>query len=277
MTNMSMRKSSNKLMLYILLILVALFMVGPFLWLLSTSLKTNTNLYKFPPQWIPHPFSLHNFIGVWTSLPIPRYLWNTIYMTGMGVGLNLVFSATCAYPLAKIDFPGRKIIFGAILSILILPNVAGMIVNFITLKNLHLIDTMFGVVIPSAVNVFNIFLLRQAYSTLPNELADAARIDGCSEFYLWWKIMLPLVRPALSTVVIFEFMTFWNNFLWPIVVLQDPNKYPLAAGLTYLTGQFSYNFGYIAAGTIISVVPIILIFVLFQKQFINGVVGSVKG
>jgi len=267
----------KNVLLYLLMIAIAILMVFPFLWLLSTSFKTPGNVYAFPPQMIPRPATLANYIGVAKMVPIFRYLRNTAIITALGVGLNLTFSTLAAYPLARMRFPGRDIIFGALLSTMIIPNGAGMIVNYMTLRTLHLTNTFLGVVLPSAATIFSIFLLRQAYTTIPKELEEAARIDGASEFFIWWRIMVPLIRPTLLTVVIFDFMAHWNSFIWPVVVMKDPNNYPLAAGLLYLQGQFSYNFLYLAAGTVISITPMIILFLLLQKYFINGVAGAVKG
>lgn len=270
-------KNTKTVLLYAVMTMIAFLMVFPFLWLVSTSLKTASNVYAFPPQLIPTPISFANYTGVVNTVPILNYFKNTVILTAMGVGFNLTFCAMAAYPLARMRFPGRDLIFGALVSTMIIPNAAGMIVNFITIRNLGLANTFLGVVLPSAATVFNIFLLRQAYSTVPQELDEAARIDGAGDIFIWWRIMLPLVKPTLVTVVIFDFMAHWNSFIWPVVVLKDPADYPLAAGLLYLTGEFSSNFLYLAAGTVISIVPIIVIFLALQKYFMNGVAGALKG
>lgn len=272
----SLQKVVRKVFLYIILTLIAIFFIGPFIWLLSTSLK-ETGLYNFPPEIIPRTFTLGNYIYVLNKLDFYRYILNSIFITFFGVLLNLIFSSMAAYPLARIDFPGKKIIFATIISTMMLPNSAGLIINFLTMRYLGLVNSRIAVFLPSSVTVFGIFLLRQNYLTIPKDLEDAARIDGCSEFRIWWNIMLPLIKPGLTTLVIFDFMAHWNSFLWPLIILQDSEKYPLAAGLQYLQGTFTYNFKYIAAGTIISILPIILIYVLLQKYFIKGVAGAIKG
>lgn len=274
---MSAKRAAGAIILYALMIIVALICLGPFLWLLSTSLKTGENLYAFPPQFIPNPITFDNYIKVFDIMPLWNYMWNTVVMTASGVVLNIVFCLITAYPLARMKFPGRNLIFYAIISTMILPNAAGMIVNFITINKLGLYNTMLGVVIPSAISVFNIFLLRQSFITIPREMEDSARVDGAGEFRIFWNIMCPIIKPTIATVLIFDFMAFWNSFLWPIIVLDDPLKYPLAPALSYLQGSLSFNFAYIAVGTIISIIPIIVIFLILQKQFINGMVGAVKG
>lgn len=273
----SAKKAAGSLSLYTLMIIVALICLGPFLWLLSTSLKTGENLYAFPPRLIPNPVTFENYMKVFDIMPLWRYMWNTVVMTVAGVLLNIVFCLITAYPLARMNFPGRRFIFFGIISTMILPNAAGMIVNFLTINTLGLYNTMLGVVLPSAISVFNIFLLRQAFITIPREMEDSARVDGAGEFRIFWHIMTPIIKATISTVLIFDFMAFWNSFLWPIIVLDDPMKYPLAPALSYLQGSLSFNFAYIAVGTIISIIPIIVIFLILQKQFINGMVGAVKG
>jgi putative chitobiose transport system permease protein len=273
----SWRKLAAPLVLYPLLLLTALFSLGPFLWLLSTSLKTGQNVYQFPPQFIPNPISFKNFNDVFRIMPLWHYIGNTVLITASGVGLNLFICTITAYPLARIQFPGRNFIFYAMVSTMILPNGAGLIVNFITIQKLGLYNTLLAIVLPSAVSVFNIFLLRQAFITIPNDMEYSARIDGAGEFRIFRSIMVPMIRPAIATVVIFDFMGFWNSLLWPVIVLDDNQKYPLAPALRYLESSLAYNFPYIAAGTIISVIPIIVIFLILQKQFINGMVGAVKG
>ncbi|KIL37885.1 sugar ABC transporter permease [Gordoniibacillus kamchatkensis] len=273
----NLKKIVTAAVVYALLVFTALVCLGPFLWLLSTSLKVNANVYQFPPQLIPRPVNFKNFADVFRIMPLWIYIKNTVFMTGLGVALNAAICTMTAYPLARIVFPARNVIFYAIVSTMILPNAAGMIVNFIVIQKLHLYNTLLGVVLPSAVSVFNIFLLRQAFITVPGEMEFSGRMDGASEFRIFWSIMVPMVRPAIATVVIFDFMGFWNSMIWPIIILDDKDKYPLTAALQYLQGNLSYNFPYIAAGTIISVIPIIAIFLVLQKQFINGMVGAVKG
>lgn len=263
--------------LYALLILFAIIAVGPFLWLLSTSLKGGENLLAFPPRLLPAEPNLRFYVNVWQAQNMPRYLYNTFVITLWGVLANLALCATSGYALARIRFPGRDIIFFLIVSTLVLPNTLGIVVNFITLVQLGLMGTFTAVVLPNAINVFNVFLLRQAFLAIPRELEDAGRIDGANEFVLWWRIMLPLVKPALATVTIFEFVAFWNLYLWPLIVL-DPETFPLSVAIARLTtGELSLSYGNIAAATIISMLPVIAIFLLLQRYFIEGIAGSVKG
>ncbi|MDQ3396811.1 MAG: carbohydrate ABC transporter permease [Deinococcota bacterium] len=266
------------LALYALLVLFAVLAIGPFLWLLSTSLKGGENLLTFPPKLLPSEPNLRFYINVWEAQNMPRYLHNTAVITLWGVLANLALSATSGYALARIRFPGRDIIFFLIVATLVLPNTLGIVVNFITLVRMGVMGTFAAVVLPNAVTVFNVFLLRQAFLSIPRELEDAGRIDGASEFTLWWRIMLPLVKPALATVIIFEFVAFWNMYLWPLIVIRNPDDFPLSVAIARLTtGELSLSYGNIAAATIISMVPVIVIFLLLQRYFIEGIAGSVKG
>jgi len=249
----------------------------PFLWLLATSLRASGTVFGFPPVLIPRPPTMANFVGVWETLPLDRFFANTVYITGMGILLTLATSALAGYPLARMRFPGRDLIFYAIVGSLMLPQHVGLILNFVTLMRLHLIDTYAAVYLPGVASIFGIFLLRQAYLVIPAEIEDAARIDGAGEMRLWAQIMLPLVSPALATLAIIEFTAYWNSFLWPLIVLKSPDRYPLAVGLLYLSGLFAHNTRYIAAGAVIMTVPVIVVFLLLQRYFLRGIVmGAVR-
>ena len=211
------------------------------------------------------------------QVPLARFFANTVYITGVGILLTVVVSAMAGYPLARMRFPGRDVIFYAIVGSLMLPQHVGLILNFVTLMRLHMVDTYAAVYLPSAASVFGIFLLRQAYLTIPAEIEDAARIDGAGEFRLWGQIMLPLVAPALATLAIIEFSGYWNSFLWPLIVLKSPEKFPLAVGLLYLSGLFAYNTRYIAAGAVLMTLPTIAVFLALQRYFLRGItIGAVK-
>lgn len=269
------RKAVNMALTYVMLILIAIVCAGPFLWLLAASFRSGQNIYDI--SLIPQNPTLENYIGVWEFLSVPRYLLNTVIITVASIAMDVILSALCAYPLACMRFKGKNFILGVLLASMIIPAAAGMIINYLTISAMHLLDTLAGVVLVGSVKVFSIILLRQGYMGVPKDLIEAARIDGAGELRIWWQIMLPGIMPTVSTVIIFDFISRWNEFLWPIIVLQDPAKYPLAAALQYLNGSFNYKFGYIAAGAIISVIPVIVVFVLCQKNYIEAVSGAVKG
>lgn len=273
-------KKLNNIGIYILMLAIAFFLTGPFLWLASTSFKSGQDVFRLESlkDFFPTNPSLENFRLVLEQMPqLPAFFINTVIIVILGIVFNLLLASLAAYPLARLNFPGRDFIFGLLLSTMILPAEANMIVNFITIRKMGLYDTLIAVVLPGMVTAFGIFLMRQAYIVIPVELEDAARIDGCSEFMLWYKIMLPLTRPALATLSIFTFVAFWNSFMWPLVILQNKELYPLAVGLTYLMNTFDTNFRLVAAGSVLSMIPIIIVFLVMQKQFVKGITaGAVK-
>ena len=269
------RKAINTVLTYVMLVLIAIVCAGPFIRLLAASFRSGQNIYDI--SLIPQNPTLENYIGVWEFLSVPRYLLNTIIITVASIAMDVILSALCAYPLACMRFKGKNFILGVLLASMIIPAAAGMIINYLTISAMHLLNTLAGVVLVGSVKVFSIILLRQGYMGVPKDLIEAARIDGAGELRIWWQIMLPGIMPTVSTVIIFDFISRWNEFLWPIIVLQDPAKYPLAAALQYLNGSFNYKFGYIAAGAIISVIPVIVVFILCQKNYIEAVSGAVKG
>ena len=262
---------------YLGLTALAVITTFPFLWLLATALRATGTVFAFPPVLIPRPATLANFAGVWETMPVGRFFLNTAYITGMGIALTLATSALAGYPLARMRFPGRDVIFYAIIGSLMLPQHVGLILNFVTMMRLHLVDTYAAVYLPSVASIFGIFLLRQAYLVIPQEIEDAARIDGAGDLRLWAQVMLPLVTPALATLAIVEFTGYWNSFLWPLIVLKSPDHYPLAVGLLYLSGLFAHNTRYIAAGAVLMTLPVIVVFLLLQRYFLRGIVlGAVR-
>lgn len=274
-TSRSVEKALSKAALYLALILLGIVFAGPFLWLLVSSFRTGANLYDL--NLFNGAYSTDNYMGVIRFMNIPRYVGNTLIITIGAIAIDVVFSSLCAYPLALMNFSGKNVISGILVALMIIPAAAGLVITYLTISRMGLLDTFMGCILPGSVGAFSIVLLRQAYLGIPKELMDAAQIDGASELKTWSRIMLPEIRPTITTVIIFDFIGNWNQFLWPIIVLQDPVKYPLATALQYLNGTFNYKFGYIAAGTIISIVPVIIVFLLFQKNYIEAVAGAVKG
>lgn len=273
----NVRKITNMAVTYFFLILLAIFMMGPFLWLLSVSLMPGRNVFATPPAIFPTFIDFDNYVQVWAFLNFPRYILNTVIITALGVVFNIVLACMTGYPLAVFRFKGRNFIFVTMIATMIIPSSTAMIVHYLTIQELHLMNTYLGVVLPAAVSVFNIFLMRQTFIGIPIDVRDSGKMDGASEFRIWWQLILPLVKPGIAVIALLEVMSFWNSFLWPIVILEDTNKYPLSSALTYLNGQFSYNFGWIAAGTMISVIPIILVFLFTQRYYMEGIAGAVKG
>jgi putative chitobiose transport system permease protein len=273
------RRILRNSLLYLALVLIAIFSVGPFLWILSTSLKPpEDNLYSYPPSLLPSSLSFDSYVKVFDFISWNN-IWSSFIIAIVGTVINLVFSALAAYPLARYDFPGKRIVMGLLLMVLMLPLYTSLVVNFLTIKAMGLQNNLLGVILPTALTVFGIFLLRQGYLTIPKELEDAGRADGASEWRIWWQLMLPLIGPSLATLAVFSFVENWNNFLWPLIVLTDPDKFPLTLALqTMANNAFTSNARSVAAGTVISLLPILVIFLGAQRFFIQGVAaGSVKG
>lgn len=265
--------------MYGLLVAIAFVMLFPLLWLLGTSLKSQTeNIFQFPPQLFPSQPTLQNFITVWQSNPFGQYLFNSTVVAVLTVSLNLLFCSLAAYPLARLNFRGRELIFSGIVSTIMIPFQIVMIPLYILTVQLGLKNTYLGVIFPSIASAFGIFLLRQAFQGVPKELEEAARIDGCSELGLWWNVMLPAVRPALVTLAIFVFIGSWSDFLWPLIVLDRPEYYTLPLGVANLAGTFSLDWRLIAAGSVISIAPVLILFLFVQRYIVPTDTSSgVKG
>ncbi|MBB6343738.1 carbohydrate ABC transporter permease [Nonomuraea muscovyensis] len=269
-----MRRAGN----YILLTAIALVFVGPFLLLLSAGLKPSSQaVFSFPPDIIPRPPVLDWVKEAWTVIPYPRYLLNSVIYVAVMVPLYVLVSALCAYPLARTSFRGRNLIFMAILSTMFLPGEVMLIPRFLVVSQLGLADTFAGVILPGLLSAFGIFLLRQTFANVPREIVDAARTDGCHELRIFWHVMLPASRPTLAILAILGFVSVWNSFIWPLVVLKDSAKFPIALGIAYLSGVTGTDVRSLAAGTIISIVPVVVVFMLMQRHVLEGMRGAVKG
>ncbi|HEY9815693.1 MAG TPA: carbohydrate ABC transporter permease [Candidatus Obscuribacterales bacterium] len=264
---------------YVVLGAIALAMLLPLLWLVSTAFKSPTeDIFQFPPQFIPQQFTLQNFVTVWNSNPFGQYLKNSVIVAVLTVTLNLLFCSLAAYPLARLDFPGRDATFAAIVATILIPFQIVMIPLYILTVQLGLRNTYLGLIFPAIASAFGIFLLRQAFLGVPKELEEAARVDGCSDLGIWWHIMLPAVRPALVTLAIFVFIGSWSDFLWPLIILDRPEYYTLPLGVAKLAGAFSLDWRLIAAGSVISIAPILALFVIMQRYIVPTDAGSgVKG
>ena len=272
-------KVSENIFWYMVLCLVAIVTIFPFVWVFFTSFKgPNDTIYSVPPQLIPHDPTFANYLRVWNQLPILSYFTNSVVVSVVTVILNLFFTSLAAYPFAKMDFPGREVIFYLLLATFIVPPQLTYIPSFILAVNVfHYYDTLLALIFPSLATVFNIFLLRQAFRTVPNDLIDAARMDGAGELRIWWSILLPIIRPSLATVAIITFVNSWNDFFWPSLMLHTPERMTLQVGLVALQGMFTSDTRGMAAGVVMTVVPILIVFVTLQKQFVHGLTGAVKG
>jgi multiple sugar transport system permease protein len=249
----------------------AVTMVAPFLWMLSTSLKSDQQAYIFPPVWIPNPIMWSNYPRTWEALPFNLFILNSIIVS---VLVTLGQLATCslgAFAFARLHFPGRDKLFVLYLATMMVPFQVVMIPLFVLMRMFRWIDTYPALIVPMIFSAYGTFLLRQFFMTIPNELEDAAKIDGCGYFRIYWNIMLPLSKPALATLGIFVFMWSWNNFLWPLLVTNSLTMKTLPLGLAYFLGQYTIYWNLLMVGATIALVPVLVLFFLAQRYFIEGI------
>jgi len=281
------RTRLHNLAAYSVLVVIALVMLYPFYWTLITSLEPTGNIYQ--AKLAPSAISFKNYAAVLsgTTVPFWRMVLNSVVICTVGVLGSVTFAALAAYPLAKMRFPGRDLIFYAILALVVLPNESGLIVNYITTIKLGLLEqrgpvwdtiTQYAaIVLPSIASIVGLFLIRQAYLGVPLELIEAARIDGAGELTIWRRIMLPLSMPTIAAFAILEFVALWNSFLWARILPLDPQMLPLSAGLLELSGTFSTNSRATMAGAVLVIIPILIVFASLQRYFMKGIEGAVKG
>ncbi len=271
--------------IHFVLIVVSILSIFPFVWLISTSLKgVNENIFAYPPQIIPKDFTWANYFGVWKQVDFIRYFINSMIVAGGTVLLNLILSAMAGYPLARMNFKGKKVAFFGILATIMVPFQAIMLPVYIIALKLNLTDNVsdfagfMGLILPFAVSAFGIFLMRQAFLTIPKEMEEAAIVDGCNVVQVFVKVLLPMVKPSLAVLAIFSFIGSWGEFLWPSIVLTKESMYTLPVGVNNLQGMFSSNWRFIAAGSILATIPILIFFLAMQRYFISGEnEGAVKG
>ncbi len=264
---------------YILLIAIAAITIYPFLWVFFTSFKGPSDpVFSVPPQLIPYDPTIANYVRVWNQLPVPNFFLNSILVAVSTVILNLLVTGLAAYPLAKMKFKGRNAIFYLILSTFAIPAQLTSIPSYVLAVNVfHYYDSIFSLIFPNLATAFNIFMLRQAFQSVPNDLIEAGKIDGASELRIWWDILLPVIRPSLATAAIFTFVNQWNDFFWPSLMLHTRTRMTLQVGLVALQGMFASDARGVAAGVTMTVIPILIFFVTLQKYFVRGLGGAVKG
>ena len=257
-----------------LLVFFAVVMVTPFIWLLSSSFKTQINIFQYPPELIPDPFVPENYVRALTYKPFGIYFRNTLIVAGLNVIAVVFTSSFCAYGFARMRFPGRDFWFGIVMATLFLPYAILLVPSFIVFSRLGWVDTFLPLVVPPFFGggAFNIFLMRQFFRTIPEEICDAARIDGCSELGVYARVMLPLSKPALITIGIFTFLFAWNDLIGPITYLRSPENFTIAAGLASFRSQTDISWDLQLAASAAVTLPVIVLFFLAQRYFIQGVV-----
>jgi multiple sugar transport system permease protein len=266
---------------YVTCVLVAAVTVFPFLWMLSTSFKEPTEAITLPPNWIPSPFILTNYTGLFTNalLPFPLFFLNSLKITSLVVVGRLIVCSLGAYGFARLQFPGRDAAFAMLLASLMVPEVVQVIPLYTAYAQIGWIDTHWPLIIPPIVaNTFGTFLLRQFFMTIPKDLEEAAVIDGANHFQIYWRIMLPLAKPALATLAIFTFMGTWNDFFNPLIYLNSTKNFTLTTGLAFFQSSAATDYTRLMAGVMVSVIPILIVYSFAQKYFTEGVVMSgIKG
>jgi putative chitobiose transport system permease protein len=254
---------------FIALTAIATLTIFPLLWLVSTAFKSPTeNIFQSVPQLLPAQPTFDNFIKVWKNSRFDIYLWNSFFVSSITVILNLLFCSLAAFPLARLEFKGRDPIFWAIVGTTMIPFQITMIPLYILAVQLNLKNTYAGLIFPYVISAFGIFLLRQAFQSVPKEMEEAARMDGCSSLGIWWHIMIPAARPALTTLAVFTFVAMWGDFLWPLAIVDKAELYTLPRGIASLASAFSEDWRLIAAGSVISMLPVFIVFVFLQRYII---------
>lgn len=278
--SISTAKVVHRFVIYLILIAGSVAMIFPFAWLIRSSLMSTAQIFTFPPEWIPRPFEWSNYSDALTVVPFFRYFLNTMLIEVTVVSGVVITSAMAGYSFARLKWPGRNLMFGLLLSTLMLPYAVTLIPTFVLWKSLGAINTYWPLIVPAwfGGGAFNIFLLRQFFSTIPKDLDEAAYMDGASPLTVLWKIMLPLSKPALIVILIFTFIGTWNDFLGPLIYLSDSNKFTLALGLASFKGMYNAQWGYLMAASTAIVAPIIVLFFIGQRYFIEGItLTGIKG
>ncbi len=269
----------GRAVVYALLLMFAVLALTPFVWLIAATLKSSGDIFTytfFPPFF--KGLTLSNYQDLFTQEPFFRYILNSVFVSCAGVTIQLFLSSLAGYALAKYAFAGKKAFYFLMLGTLMIPGQVTLAPSYELLYKLGLVNTFTGLLIPGAVSVFGVFLFERALQQVPDELIHAARIDGCSEFRIYWNIVMPMVRPMVGAFCLLSFMGLWNSFLWPQVLLHSKEKYTLPIALSQMIGIYDQKYGMLMAGTFIAVLPVIALFFLLQKEFVAGLTsGAVKG
>jgi multiple sugar transport system permease protein len=272
------RRRAAPVLLHAALCAGAALTLAPLAWMLSVSLMPAGEATAVPPRLLPSEPTLEHYAALFTRLHLARSFANSALLASAATALGLFFNALAGYAFARLRFAGRDRIFRALLAALVIPGQVGMLPLFLMLKQMGLVNTYFGVLVPGMASIFGIFLIRQYCLSIPESVLDAARVDGASELRVWWSIALPLCRPILVTLAIFTFMGTWNDFLWPLIVLSDEDLQPLPVALANLLGEHAQDLELMMAGSVLTVLPVVLLFALFQRHYIESVTaGSVRG
>ncbi|MCP2322002.1 multiple sugar transport system permease protein [Hamadaea flava] len=265
---------AGRVLLYVVLIVAAVAILVPFCWMISASLKRNNEVLSIPVQWIPKDFRWKNFSDIWTQIPMGTYLRNTVFLSAVITFLQVLTGSFAAYGFAKLRFPGRDALFFAYVATIAVPWQAYMIPQYIMMQKAGLTNTFWSLILLQAFGAFGVFLMRQYYLTIPEELSEAARVDGLSEYGIWARIILPLSKPALASLGLLTFVNTWNDYMGPFIYLTSNDLWTIQLGLRSFVGQFDADYAMMMTGSVLSVLPILLIFLVGQRYFIQGIATS---
>lgn len=270
-------QKNNPLIIFSLIIIAAV-MLLPFFWMLSASLKLDKDVFTFPIQWIPKNPRWANYKDIWTKIPLGKFVFNTAKLTVIITFLQLLTSSFAAYAFSKLQFKGRNILFLGYIATIAMPWQVYMVPQFIMMRGFHLNNTHLSMICLQAFSAFGVFLMKQFYESIPDELCEAARIDGMNEYSIWWSIMLPLSKPALSTLTIFTFVKTWNDFLGPMIYLTRTELKTIQIGLRMFISQYSSEYGLIMAASVVALIPVLIVFLSLQRFFVQGIAtAGMKG
>jgi multiple sugar transport system permease protein len=264
-------RAAGRVLLYVLLVVLAAAILLPFVWMMISSVKADPDVFTVPIQWIPKSYHWNNFVTIWKQIPLATYLENSLILSVVITFLQVLTGSFAAYGFAKVRFPGRDLLFIGYVATIAVPWQAYMIPQYIMMQKLGLVNTRWSLILLQAFGAFGVFLMRQFYLTIPDEIAEAARIDGLNEYGIWARIILPLSKPALASLALLTFVNTWNDYMGPFIYLTDNNLWTVQIGLRSFIGQYDAQYAMIMAGSVVSVLPILVIFLLGQRFFVRGI------
>jgi len=273
-TNFSQRIKWGNVALHIVLIIGSLIMLLPFFWMLSTSLKESSEIFTYPPTWIPSEIAWGNYEDALTALPFDRFYFNSLFVSTSVTILQIITSSLAAFAFARLKFKGRDTLFILYLGALMIPFPVLLIPNFIIVNRLDWLDTYWALIVPPAFSAFSTFLLRQHFKTLPMDLDEAARLDGATSLRIWWSIIMPMSKTTVAAIGIFVFLNTWNDFLWPLVVTNSTEMETVPVGLNSFQGQYSVRWNLLMAAAVVAMVPVLVVYAFAQNWFIKGITMS---
>ncbi|MDQ0573932.1 carbohydrate ABC transporter permease [Agromyces albus] len=265
---------AKRVILYVLLAALTLLIFVPFFWMVSSSLKHNNQVFSIPIQWVPTEFVWSNYVDIWTRIPLLTYLKNSLFLSVTITFLQVLTGSFAAYGFSKMRFKGRDVLFVIYIATIAVPWQAYMIPQYIMMQNAGLVNTHLSIILLQAFGAFGVFLMRQYYMSIPDELSEAARIDGLNEYRIWWRIILPLTKPALASLALLTFVSTWNDYMGPFIYFTSNDLWTVQIGLRSFVGQFDAEYAMIMTGSVISVIPIVIVFLLGQRFFIQGIATS---